>query len=437
MMAASPFHLGWFGNFTVPAWNEPFAGNDRFTWVNGDFYIDMARSLERAGFDYFMIEDSLMVSDIYAGTAELELKHARYAPKHDPMALLPLLTKATQHLGVIATASATFYPPFMLARSMSTLDSLSGGRVGWNVVTSSEDRAAQNFGWDKLPEHDLRYDKAEEFIELVLQLWDSWAEDAVVMDREANVYADFKKVNPIHYEGKYHRSRGPLNTLRSPQGSPVICQAGGSPRGRDLSSKYADTLLAIPRGVPAMKAYRDDLRARAIGHGRSPDDVKVMFVVMPVLGATQREAEERLAMRNGALDHQLELALVNLAGTMEVDLSPYPLDDPLPEHITTNGHQSSLQMFLENNRGKTLREALSGWRVAESIELAGTPDAVAGQMDEIMQEVGGDGFLFFGQPVSRRYLTEICDGLAPALQRRGLTRSSYEHQTLRENLLAF
>lgn len=431
------FHLAWFGNFTVPEWDDPFAGNDPLRWTNGDFYIDMIRSLERGGFDYFMIEDSLMVPDIFAGTAELELKWARYAPKLDPMSLVPLLTRFSEHIGVIATASATFYPPFMLARTMSTLDHLSEGRVGWNIVTSSEDRAAQNFGLAKLPEHDLRYDMAEEYLTIVDQLWHAWDENAIVMDRQTGIYADYKLVNPINFEGRFHSVRGPLNTPRSPQVRPVICQAGGSPRGRDFSSKNADTMLAIPSGVEAMKEYRSDIRRRAAGFGRNPDDVKVMFVVQPILGATEREARERKAAKDAMVQANMELQMVHMAAVMEIDMSPFPLDEQLPENISTNGHQSTLQTFLDANRGKTLREALSSWRIAESVELVGTPDSVAAQMDEIMQEVGGDGFLFFGQPVSRRYLNEICDGLAPALRRRGLTRDTYEHKLFRDNLLAF
>jgi FMN-dependent oxidoreductase (nitrilotriacetate monooxygenase family) len=436
-MPAAPFHLAWFGNITVPEWDGPIAGNDPHEWTNGDFYIDMIRTLERGRFDFFMIEDSLMVPDAYAGTAELELKWARYAPKMDPLCLVPLLTRFTEHIGVISTASATFYPPFMLARTMATLDHLSQGRVGWNIVTSSEDRAAQNFGLDKLPEHDLRYEMAEEYVDLVTRLWEAWEPDAIAMDRRTGYYADYTKVNPIHFRGKYHSSRGPLNVPRSPQVKPVICQAGGSPRGRDFSSKNADVMLAIPPGVEATKQYRADIRARAVAHGRDPDRVKVMFVVQPVVCATEREARERKLAKDAATHANMELQMVHMAAVMEIDMSPYPLDEVLPEHITTNGHQSSLQSFLDANRGKTLRDALSSWRIAESVELVGTPDSIAAQMDEIMAEVGGDGFLFFGQPVSRRYLNEICDGVAPALRRRGLVRDGYDHKLFRDNLLAF
>jgi alkanesulfonate monooxygenase SsuD/methylene tetrahydromethanopterin reductase-like flavin-dependent oxidoreductase (luciferase family) len=158
--------------------------------MNGEFYIDMARSLERAGFDYMMFEDSSMVSDGYAGTSEVDLKYALYAPKGDPVPLIGMVAQATKHIGLVATMSTSFYPPFLLARTMSTLDHLTRGRVGWNIVTSSEDRAAQNYGMDKLFEHDLRYERADEFVDLVTQLWDSWEADALVMDAERGVYVD-------------------------------------------------------------------------------------------------------------------------------------------------------------------------------------------------------------------------------------------------------
>jgi alkanesulfonate monooxygenase SsuD/methylene tetrahydromethanopterin reductase-like flavin-dependent oxidoreductase (luciferase family) len=186
-----------------------------------------------------------------------------------------------------------------------------------------------------------------------------------------------------------------------------------------------------------MKAYRDDVRARAVAHGRNPDDIKVMFVVTPTLGATDREARERRAEREAAEVENVELQLVHMAATQEIDMSPYAWDEPLPTDITTNGHQSMLKLFLDGNKGKTLREAAARWRTRRSVELVGTPDTVAAQMDEVMQEVGGDGFLISDNPVTRRYINEICDGLAPALRRRGLIRDGYDHKLFRDNLLAF
>jgi alkanesulfonate monooxygenase SsuD/methylene tetrahydromethanopterin reductase-like flavin-dependent oxidoreductase (luciferase family) len=197
------FHLGWFTNFMPPkSWRTHWGGHDAEEWATGKFYVDFAKSLERACFDYIMLEDSLMVPDIFGGTAEVELKHSLYAPKHDPVHLAPLLANATEHLGIVATMSTSFYPPFMLARTLATLSHLTNGRVGWNIVTSSEHRSAQNFGMDELWQHDNRYDRADEFVKIAELLWDSWGDDAVVMDRETWAYADYSKVRPIDFKGK-------------------------------------------------------------------------------------------------------------------------------------------------------------------------------------------------------------------------------------------
>jgi len=234
-----------------------------------------------------------MVSEAYGGTSEVYLKYATMAPKHDPAPLAAIMAAATSKMGIVATMSTTFYPPFLLARLCSTLDSIAEGRFGWNIVTSGEDGSAQNFGMDKLTEHDLRYDIADEYLDLVCQLWESWEPDAVIRDRETNTYADFKKVHAIHFAGKYFKSRGPLNTVRAPQGRPSFVQAGGSPKGRQFASKYADSIIAVANGVEGMKAYRDDVRARAAAQGRNPDDIKVLFVVSPTLGSTEEEARAR------------------------------------------------------------------------------------------------------------------------------------------------
>jgi alkanesulfonate monooxygenase SsuD/methylene tetrahydromethanopterin reductase-like flavin-dependent oxidoreductase (luciferase family) len=193
-MSDKPFHLGWFTNFTPPEWEGPWASGEGNDWT-GAFYVDMARSLERACFDYMILEDTCMVADAYGGTMDGSLRNAVFAPKHDPVPLATLIAAATSRLGVVATMSTTFYPPYMLARVSSTIDHISGGRFGWNIVSSAEDRGAQNFGMDAMPEHDLRYDMADEYFDLVCQLWDSWDPDAVVMDSQRGVYADHHKVH--------------------------------------------------------------------------------------------------------------------------------------------------------------------------------------------------------------------------------------------------
>ena len=435
-MSTKKFHLGWFMNFTPDEWNQPFA-NGGEPW-NGKFFIDFARALERACFDYIMIEDTLMVSDAYGGSFETYLKHAMMAPKHDPSPLAAIMSAATSKLGVVATMSTTFYPPFMLARLCSTLDSIADGRFGWNIVTSGEDGSAQNFGMDKLTEHDLRYDIADEYLDLVCQLWDSWDPDAVVLDKATGTYADFKKVRAIDFVGKYFKCRGPLNTVRSPQGRPTFVQAGGSPKGRDFAAKHADSIIAVANGVDGMKAYRDDVRARMERHGRNPDNCKVLFVIGPILGETEAEAREKQARLNDS-PHFIEMALAGISSVTDIDFSQFELDEPLPE-LETNGERGSLDKFAQWGSGKTLRQLIfDAGGVADSIELVGTPDQVAEQMGQVMEEVGGDGFLMTapGMRVSRRYISEITDGLIPALQRRGLTRTAYTHEHLRDNLRDF
>jgi len=438
-MAANPFHLAWFTPFKTPAWKSPWAADTPHTWLNGDYYIDMARALERAGFDFMMFEDSTLVSDTYGGTTENDLKHGLHSPKGDPVPLLPMLAQATRHMGFIATMSTSFYPPFILARVMATMDHLTRGRVGWNVVTSSEDLAAQNYGLDGLLPHDERYVMAEEFVTVVKALWDSWEPGAIVADAETGYLADHTKVHPIHHEGTYFKVRGPLNLPAGPQGHPVICQAGGSPKGRDFASKHSNVLLSAPKGIDGMKEYRDDIRARAVAHGRQPDDVKVMYIIQPVLGETEEDAREIARRRNELTQDQIETILGIMSITTEVDFKQFDLDKPLPDDVTTNGHQSGLEQFRKRTKGRTIREAIMGQQT-EAVELVGTPASVAAQMDEVMEAVGGDGFLIRGEPVrthSRRYIDEIASGLAPELRKRGLIRSDYTESTFKANLAAF
>jgi alkanesulfonate monooxygenase SsuD/methylene tetrahydromethanopterin reductase-like flavin-dependent oxidoreductase (luciferase family) len=260
------------------------------------------------------------------------------------------------------------------------------------------------------------------------------------MDRETATYADFRKVNTINFEGKYFKSRGPLNTVRPPQGRPTLVQAGGSPKGRDFAAKHADSIIAVSNGIPAMKAYREDIRARAAAHGRNPDDVKVMFLVSPVLAETEDEAREKHRRMVTAPDF-LERCLALISAITDIDFKKYPLDQPLPERLVTNGEQGSLDMFQQWGSGKTLGELVteSSGGIVASIELIGTPDSVADMMGDAMAEIGGDGFLITTptQAISRRGIIEVTDGLVPALQRRGLVRRHYGQAQLRATLCEF
>ena len=429
-----PMHLAWFTNFTAGDWANSFAPGTS-PW-DGKFYMDMAQAMERACFDYIMLEDTLMVSEAYRGTAEATLKYALQVPKHDPLPLAAMIASVTRHLGVVATMSTMAYPPFMLARLASTLDSISGGRFGWNIVTSGEDTAAQNFGMDELPPREVRYEMADEYVDLVTRLFGTWEPDAVVMDRASRTYADHTKVHPIHFEGKFFKCRGPLNTVRSPQGKPVYVQAGGSPRGREFAARNADSIIATANGIAGMKWYRDDVRARAAAAGRNPDDIKVLFLIYPILAETDEEARAKHRRMTTAPDF-IEAALASIGTVTDIDFSQFDLDAELPK-LTTNGEQGSLDKFAQWGSGKTLRQ-LASERYDGGLQLIGSPDTVADAMGEAMAAIGGDGFLISTpfQRTSRRFVIEVCEGLVPALQRRGLARTSYSNTLLRDTLKEF
>ena len=437
-MADKRFHLAWFMNFTPDEWREPF-GQGGNPW-DGQFYIEMAQSMERACFDLIMIEDKLMVPETYGASRDLSLKHAMMVPKADPAPLAVAMGMATKHLGVVATMSTMAYPPFMLARLSSTIDSLTKGRFGWNVVTSAEDLMAKNFGMDQLPPREDRYAMADEYMDVVGKLFESWEPDAVVLDRKNGIYADGSKVHTVDHKGKYYQVRGPLNTVPSPQRRPVYLQAGASPRGRDFAAQHADAIVSVANGVEGMKAFRADIRARAEKLGRNPDDIKVFFCICPSLGET--EAEARARYDNVTMsDNFVTDVLISISAITEIDFSQYDLDKPLPSKLVTNGESGTLDKFQQWGSGKTLRQlaAAGGGGLVSSMELIGTPAQVAEKMGEAMAEVGGDGFLITTPVlrVSRRYITEICDGLVPELQARGLVRTEYKHQLLRDNLREF
>jgi FMN-dependent oxidoreductase (nitrilotriacetate monooxygenase family) len=437
MATSKKFHLGWFMNYTPDEWERPLTSAGGQPW-DGKFFIDWAQQMERACFDYIMIEDTLMISESYGGSSEAYLKHAIMGPKHDPAPLAALLGANTTRMGVVATFSTMAYPPFMLARLCNTLDHICKGRFGWNIVTSGENLAAQNFGMDELPPRQDRYDMADEYVELCKQLWGSWDQDAVVLDRATNTYADYKKVRPIDFNGKFFKCRGPLNTVPSPQGRPAFVQAGGSPRGRKFAAMTADSIIAPSAGIKGNKAYRDDVRMHAEKAGRNPDDIKVLFVCSPILGETMAEAQEALA-RIQSSPNYIERTLAGRSSITDIDFSTFDLDKPLPP-LTTNGEQGSLDAFAQWGSGKTLRQLVMD-NVSRGLEgLVGTPASVADYMEQVAHEVGGDGFLITKPQttlVNRKYITEICEGLVPELQRRGLVRTEYTKTTLRETLREF
>jgi FMN-dependent oxidoreductase (nitrilotriacetate monooxygenase family) len=438
-MAAKPFHLGWFlQGSSAQAWGEKWTGDIGRTWMVPELFTDLARSLERACFDYVLIEDSSYVGESWGGSTQIYLNYGIAVPRQDPSVVASLMTAVTSRIGIVPTFGTYAYPPYLLARLVGTLDQVSSGRIGWNAVTGSSDFAAMNFGLPGMPEHDLRYDMADEYMQVVKALWSSWEPGAIIADRRGGILVDHTKVHAVNHEGRFYKTRGPLNSGPAPQGQPVIAQAGGSPRGRQFAAEHADTIVVHTKGVAAMKAYRNDVRARMAACGRDPDQCKVLFLVAPVIGETEAEAQEKQRMRTARAAEQLPQRLAHLGKVTNIDFGRFDLDAPLPEDVTTNGHQQTLDEFRAKAAGRTLREAMSQHNATElSVELVGTPESLAARMGEVMEEVGGDGFLFSMPNVNRRTLAEVEDGLIPALQDRGLVRASYTHAQFRDNLLEF
>jgi FMN-dependent oxidoreductase (nitrilotriacetate monooxygenase family) len=434
-------HLGWFfQGSAAQAWGSQFAGHTHKYWQRPELAIDLARAMERASMDYILLEDAPYIGDFYKGSMEVYLARAMANPRQDPVVVTTLILNATQRLGVCTTLPTYGLHPYPLARMIGTLDQISGGRGGWNMVTGNSLRAAQNFGLAQLPEHDLRYEMADEYMAAVYALWDSWEPDAIVADTETGVFADHAKVRRADFEGRWFSTRGPLNSGPAPQGRPVIAQAGGSPRGRQFAATHADTVVGVGQTPQAMKAYRDDIRERAQKLGRDPDSIKVLFNLHPVVAATKAEAEDRIAARRAYVEAHPEEHLALMSKLTNNDFGQFGLDEPLTaDNLTTNGSLIGLGEFIELNKGRTLREAavIGAMQYFGRDGLAGAPEQVAERMGEIMEYVGGDGFLISLDDVNRRTIADITDGLVPALQRLGLARTEYDHPTFRENLLAF
>lgn len=434
------FHLGWFlHGSSVQAWGEPWTGAIGRDWRVPELFCDMARALERACFDYLLIEDSSYIGESFGGSREIYLRNGLSVPRQDPSVIATLMAAATSRIGIVPTLSTFAYPPYLLARLVASLDQVSNGRIGWNMVTGSSDFAAMNYGLPGMPEHDLRYDMADEYMAAVNALWDSWEPGAILADTDSGVLVDHTKVHAVNFEGKWFKTRGPLNSGPCVQGRPVIAQAGGSARGRRFAAQHADTIVASVKGIAGMRAYRDDVRAHAAAAGRNPDDIKVLFTVAPELGDTMEEAALRHRQRLARAEAQVPNLLAHFGKITNIDFGQYDLDTPVDQlDLWTNGHQQLLEEFRRFAGKRSLRQAMFAYRGNPgSIELIGTPDAVASQMAEAMEEAGGDGFLLSLGNVSRRAIAEVADGLVPALQARGLVRRAYEFTHFRDNLRAF
>ncbi|MGO4560005.1 NtaA/DmoA family FMN-dependent monooxygenase [Mesorhizobium sp. 2RAF21] len=425
--------------------NTPWTGRGETEWVKPSLFVDITTSLERAGFDYLLIEDTSYIHDAVAGTMDTTLKLGLYSPKNDPMPLVPLLAERTKHIGIVPTVTTTFYHPYMASRLFATLDHLTEGRVGFNLVTGTGHRAVQNYGMDQLPPKAERYAMAHEWVDVFKALQESWEPDAILADVENGVYADYTKVHTIDHQGKYYKVRGPLNTIPGPQRYVPMVQAGNSSEGRDISARHGEVLLAVASSIESMKALREDMHKRMRAYGRDPSTLKIMFMVDLVLGMTDEEAQARAAALKEARwnDLSMQNMFFYLSANTRMDFSKYNPEMPFEEvYADIQKHQnideliSVMKIQLSGVKNKTLREALATISLWPDLDLVGSPETVAAKMDEVMQEVGGDGFLITA-PSQRVAVAEICDGLAPVLRRRGSIRSGYDGKTFRENLQAF
>lgn len=430
-------HFAWFGAPGAQYWNAPAGA--LYDWRRGDLYMDIARLAERSFMDMVLLADIPAVPAAYGGSNDFYVKNGSDVHM-DPAPVVAMMGAATKHIGVGATLSTSLYPPFLLARLIGTLDQLTNGRVAWNVVTSVHSAAAHNFGQDDLPPHDERYDIADEYIDLVRKLWDSWEPDAILHDRENKVFADPSKVKPINFAGKYFKSRGPLTVPALPQGHPVIVQAGTSSRGQEFSAANADMVIAHKNTLADMKTYVAQFRDALDNAGRDPSSCKIFFSIKPVMGDTEEMAKE-IWERNYE-SASVEQGLSYLSGTLNLDLSQFDLDKPLPPDLPITGMIGKLLQHTQSNKNKTLREIAKYEGMFETFPICGTPEHCADVIEETARESGADGFHFRpagpgGAVGDIHYLMDIASKLMPILQRRGLARTSYSGSTLKENLLAF
>jgi FMN-dependent oxidoreductase (nitrilotriacetate monooxygenase family) len=385
----------------------------------------IAAIAERGKFDLFFISDSSVMD---AGD------HPSFLNRFEPMTLLSALGMVTKHIGLGATVSTSFNEPFNVARGFASLDHLSGGRAAWNVVTSSNKAAALNYG-KELNEHDLRYEIATEFVDVVRGLWDCWEDGAIVPDRATGAFLDKSKVRPLDHKGRFFNVKGPLNIERSPQGHPIIIQAGGSVPGQELSARSADLVFSVVNGDRASaKAAYDSLKSRVIKHGRAPEHVPILPGVMPIIGETDEEAKEQLARLQGWLTSSNALTLVSQR--IGHDITGYPLDGPVPDFPKTAGGQGFSQTLLEMARREkmTLRDLYNVTAAARGHWVVyGTPKRIADILEEWFIAGMADGFVVMPAYFPGAF-DQFVDRVVPELQRRGLYRTEYSGPTLRDHL---
>ena len=430
MTRTRKLHLGAFMrpvSIHTGAWRYPGA----FADANFNFahLKRFAQTLERAKFDAFFMADHLALLNM--PMAALQRSHT--ATSFEPFTLLSALSQATEHIGLVATASTTFDAPFHIARRFASLDHISEGRAGWNIVTTSNPDAALNFGLDDHMEHDERYARAREFYDVVTGLWDSWADDAFVRDAESGIFFDPAKLHTLDHRGRYLSVKGPLHIARPPQGWPVIVQAGASDAGRQLAAETAEVIFAAHGSLGEAQAFYADMQRRLAAVGRAGDSLKVLPAAFVVVGDTVEEARA-IRAKLDSLVHD-ESAIASLSIALGHDASKFDPDGPLPEIPQTNASRSSREraLSLAAREGLTVRQLAQRLGGYGGMAFVGTAKTIADEMETWLDTPACDGFnvMFPWLPGG---LDAFADKVVPELQRRGLFRTEYEGRTLRENL---
>ena len=395
-------------------------------------YLEIAKVAEAALFDLILVGDVVPAFD----TPVEILKHNAGSERLDPFMLVAALAVTTRHIGIVPTGSASFEQPFHIARRIASLDHLSEGRAGWNCVTTANTSMAWNFNLDSHLPPEQRYARAEEFVDVVTGLWDSWDDDAFVRDKASTIYFRPEGLHVLNHRGTHFRVRGPLDQIRSPQGRPVVVQAGSSEPGRALGARTADVVFTTHQTLEAAQAFYRDIKERAARFGRDPGQVQILTALMPVIGASRAEAHAKLDELDDLTP--LPVAIARLSAILgDIDLSSYAPDEPLPEELPSGqGILSRRQSVLDRAR----REGLTLAQLARKISgtrghwtVTGTASDVADAMQSWFDGHGTDGFLLV-PPRTPSSLEEFRTGVVPELQRRGLFRTTYEGKTLREHL---
>lgn len=406
------------------AWRHPDSPVERLGEIT--YYEELARTAERGRFDAVFLADGHAVVDPAEGSWWFL----------EPMTMLAAMARATENVGLVTTVSSTFYTPFHAARQLASLDHISGGRIGWNVVTSMFDAEARNHGLAAMPAHTERYARAAEFVDVALALWDSWDTDALVRDREG-IYADPGKIHQIDHRGENFSVDGPLTVPRSPQGRPVLFQAGASEQGRDLAARYAEGIYAVAYDLESAREYADDVRTRARDHGRDGDGIVIMPGLVTYIGGTETEARAKKAEADALLPDATALAQLSMfVGT---DCSDWDLDGPVPplppaeEFTGPQGRYRTILRIIEREQ-PTVRGLLGTLAAGGGhCTMIGTPEQIADEIELWHRTGAADGFNLMA-PLYPSGLEEFVDLVVPELQRRGLFRTDYTADTLRGNL---